>query len=69
MEDNTAIIFFLKKKRPQNIFHSVAIHHLLRKNKANFNNFGLSVKYMVPLSSILTVGLKPSQFSVIKKSM
>jgi len=67
--DNTSNYFFIseEKKTPKNIFHSVAIHHLLReKIKLNFNNFGLSIKYMVPLSSILTVGLKPSQFSVIK---
>jgi hypothetical protein len=56
-----------EKKTPKNIFHSVAIHHFLReKIKLNFNNFGLSIRYIVPLSSILTVGLKPSQFSVIK---
>ena len=68
--DNTTNYFFVseEKKSPKNIFHSVAIHHLLReKIKLNFNNFGLSVKYMDPLSSILTVGLKPSQFSVVKK--
>ena len=56
-----------EKKTPKNIFHSVAIHHFLReKIKLNFNNFGLSIKYIVPLSSILTSSLKPSQFSVIK---
>ena len=56
-----------EKKTPKNIFHSVAVHHLLReKIKLNFNNFGLSIKYIVPLSSILTSSLKPSQFSVIK---
>jgi uncharacterized protein YjfI (DUF2170 family) len=45
----------------------VAIHHLLReKIKLNFNNFGLSIKYIVPLSSILISSLKTSQFSVIK---
>ena len=69
--DNTTNYFFVseEKKTPKNIFHSVAMHHLLReKIKLNFNNFGLSVKYMVPLSSILTVGLKPSQFSVIKNN-
>ena len=56
-----------EKKTPKNIFHSVAIHHFLReKIKLNFNNFGLSIRYIVPLSSILTVSLKPSQFSVIK---
>ena len=30
------------------------------------DNFGLSIRYIVPLSSILTASLKPSQFSVIK---
>ena len=56
-----------EKKTPKNIFHSVAIHHFLReKIKLNFNNFGLSIKYIVPLSSILTSSLKSSQFSVIK---
>jgi len=56
-----------EKKTPKNIFHSVAIHHFLReKIKLNFNNFGLSIRYIVPLSSILTESLKPSQFSVIK---
>jgi hypothetical protein len=67
--DKTANYYFIseEKKTPKNIFHSVAIHHLLReKIKLNFNNFGLSIRYIVPLSSILTVGLKPSQFSVIK---
>ena len=59
-----------EKKTPKNIFHSVAVHHLLReKIKLNFNNFGLSIKYIVPLSSILTSSLKPSQFSVIKLSL
>ncbi|MEL1227928.1 MAG: hypothetical protein VW523_02675 [Candidatus Neomarinimicrobiota bacterium] len=67
--DKTTNYYFIseEKKTPKNIFHSVAIHHFLReKIKLNFNNFGLSIRYIVPLSSILTVGLKPSQFSVIK---
>ena len=67
--DKTGNYYFIseEKKTPKNIFHSVAIHHLLReKIKLNFNNFGLSIRYIVPLSSILTVSLKPSQFSVIK---
>jgi hypothetical protein len=67
--DKIANYYFIseEKKTPRNIFHSVAIHHFLReKIKLNFNNFGLSIRYIVPLSSILTVGLKPSQFSVIK---
>ena len=67
--DKTGNYYFIseEKKTPKNIFHSVAIHHFLReKIKLNFNNFGLSIRYIVPLSSILTVGLKPSQFSVIK---
>ncbi len=67
--DKTSNYYFIseEKKTPKNVFHSVAIHHFLReKIKLNFNNFGLSIRYMVPLSSILTVSLKPSQFSVIK---
>ena len=67
--DITGNLYFIseEKKTPKNVFHSVAIHHFLReKIKLNFNNFGLSIRYIVPLSSILTVGLKPSQFSVIK---
>ena len=67
--DKTSNYYFIseEKKTPKNVFHSVAIHHFLReKIKLNFNNFGLSIKYIVPLSSILTAGLKPSQFSVIK---
>ena len=67
--DKTSNYYFIseEKKTPKNVFHSVTIHHFLReKIKLNFNNFGLSIKYIVPLSSILTAGLKPSQFSVIK---
>ena len=67
--DRTSNYYFIseEKKTPKNIFHSVAIHHFLReKIKLNFNNFGLSIRYIVPLSSILTASLKPSQFSVIK---
>ena len=67
--DKTSNYYFIseEKKTPKNVFHSVAIHHFLReKIKLNFNNFGLSIKYIVPLSSILTTSLKPSQFSVIK---
>ena len=67
--DKASNYYFIseEKKTPKNIFHSVAIHHLLReKIKLNFNNFGLSIKYIVPLSSILISSLKTSQFSVIK---
>ena len=67
--DKTSNYYFIaeEKKTPKNVFHSVAIHHFLRdKIKLNFNNFGLSIRCIVPLSSILTVSLKPSQFSVIK---
>ena len=68
-ENKVSNYYFIseEKKSPKNIFHSVAIHHFLReKIKLNFSNFGLSIKYIVPLSSILTSSLKPSQFSVIK---
>ena len=56
-----------ERKTPKNVFHSVAIHHFLReKIKLNFNNFGLSIRYIVPLSSILTSSLKSTQFAVLK---
>lgn len=56
-----------EKKSPKNVYHSVALHHFLReKIKLNFNNFGMNINYLVPLSSILTSGLKSSQFAVIK---
>ena len=43
------------------------MHHFLReKIKLNFNNFGLSIRYIVPLSSILTTRLKSTQFAVLK---
>lgn len=62
-------LYFISEERkiPKNIFHSVAIHYFLRdKIKLNFNNFGLSIKYIIPMSSILTSGLKSTQFAVLK---
>lgn len=62
-------LYFISEERktPKNIFHSVAMHHFLReKIKLNFNNFGLSIKYIIPMSSILTSGLKSTQFAVLK---
>ena len=45
-----------EKKSPKNIYHNIAIHHFLReKIKLNFNNFGITIDYFVPLSSILTI--------------
>ncbi|MFL2510665.1 MAG: hypothetical protein ACJ0RN_00040 [Candidatus Neomarinimicrobiota bacterium] len=56
-----------EKKSPKNVYHSIAIHHFLReKIKLNFNNFGMNIIYLVPLSSVLTTGLKSSQFATIK---
>ncbi len=56
-----------EKKSPKNVYHSIAIHHFLReKIKLNFNNFGMNIAYLVPLSSVLTAGLKTSQFATIK---
>ena len=56
-----------EKKTPKNIFHSVAIHHFLReKIKLNFNNFGMNINYLIPLSSVVTTGLKSTQFATIK---
>jgi len=56
-----------EKKVPKNVYHSVAIHHFLReKIKLNFNNFGMNINYLIPLSSVVTTGLKSTQFATIK---
>ncbi len=56
-----------EKKVPKNVYHSVNIHHFLReKIKLNFNNFGMNINYLIPLSSVVTTGLKSTQFATIK---
>ena len=51
------------KKSSKNIFHTVGMNHYLReKIKLNFNNFGIDIKYLVPVSSILLSGIKSTQY-------
>ena len=57
------------RKSSKNIFHSVGMNHYLReKIKLNFNNFGIDIKYLVPISSIVLSGLKSTQYAVTKSS-
>ena len=57
------------KKSSKNIFHTVGMNHYLReKIKLNFNNFGIDIKYLVPVSSILLSGIKSTQYAVTKSS-
>ena len=57
------------KKSSKNIFHTVGMNHYLReKIKLNFNNFGIDIKYLVPVSSILLSGIKSNQYAVTKAS-
>ena len=57
------------KKFSKNIFHTVGMNHYLReKIKLNFNNFGIDIKYLVPVSSILLSGIKSTQYAVTKSS-
>ena len=55
------------RKLSKNLFHTVGINHYLReKIKLNFNNFGIDIKFLVPISSIVLSGIKSSQYAVTK---
>ncbi len=57
------------RKSSKNIFHSVGMNHYLReKIKLNFNNFGIDIKYLVPISSIVLSSIKGTQYAVTKSS-
>ena len=57
------------KKSSRNIFHTVEMNHYLReKIKLNFNNFGIDIKFLVPISSIVLSGIKSTQYAVTKSS-
>ena len=43
-------------------------HYLREKIKLNFNNSGIDIKFLVPMSSILLSGAKASQYVVTKSS-
>tara|TARA_B100000965_G_C19571938_1_gene749538 strand:- start:501 stop:1931 length:1431 start_codon:yes stop_codon:yes gene_type:complete len=57
------------KKSSRNIFHTVEMNHYLReKIKLNFNNFGIDIKFLVPISSVVLSGIKSTQYAVTKSS-
>ncbi len=57
------------KKSSKNIFHTAEMNHYLReKIKLNFNNFGIDIRFLVPISSIVLSGIKSTQYAVTKSS-
>ena len=57
------------KKSSKNIFHTAEMNHYLReKIKLNFNNSGVDIKFLVPISSIVLSGIKSTQYAVTKSS-
>ena len=57
------------KKSSKNIFHTVGMNHYLReKIKLNFNNFGIDIRFLVPISSVVLSGIKSTQYAVTKSS-
>ena len=57
------------KKSSKNIFHIAEMNHYLReKIKLNFNNSGVDIKFLVPISSIVLSGTKSTQYAVTKSS-
>ena len=57
------------KKFSKNIFHTVGMNHYLReKIKLNFNNFGIDIRFLVPISSVVLSAIKSTQYAVTKSS-
>jgi len=55
------------KKSSKKTIHIVEINHYLKdKIKLNFNNFGIDIKSLVPMSSIALSKIKTTQYGVIK---
>ena len=55
------------KKSSKKTIHIVEINHYLKdKIKLNFNNFGIDIKSLVPMSSIILSKVKTNQYGVIK---
>ncbi len=55
------------KKSSKKTIHVVEINHYLKdKIKLNFNNFGIDIKSLVPMSSIILSKIKTTQYGVIK---
>jgi len=57
------------KKSSKNIFHTAGMNHYLReKIKLNFNNFGIDIRFLVPISSVVLSGIKSTQYAVTRSS-
>jgi len=57
------------KKSSKNIFHTAEMNHYLReKIKLNFNNFGIDIRFLVPISSVVLSGIKSTQYAVTRSS-
>ena len=55
------------KKSSKKTIHVVEINHYLKdKIKLNFNNFGIDIKSLVPMSSIALSNIKTTQYGVMK---
>ena len=55
------------RKSSKKFIHVVEINHYLKeKIKLNFNNFGIDIKALVPLSSVILSHTKTTQYGVVK---
>ena len=55
------------KKSSKKTIHIVEVNHYLKdKIKLNFNNFGIDIKSLVPMSSIALSNIKTTQYGVMK---
>ena len=55
------------RKSSKKFIHVVEINHYLKeKIKLNFNNFGIDIKALVPLSSVILAHTKTTQYGVVK---
>ncbi|GIS57679.1 MAG: hypothetical protein CM1200mP1_16170 [Candidatus Neomarinimicrobiota bacterium] len=64
-----ATIFFFSESRKSSkkFIHVVEINHYLKeKIKLNFNNFGIDIKALVPLSSVILAHTKQPNREIVK---
>ena len=55
------------RKSSKKFIHVVEINHYLKeKIKLNFNNFGIDIKGLIPLSSVILSHTKTTQYGVVK---
>lgn len=66
---NNLFTVYETAKTSQSIIHSVSINHFLReKIKLNLNNNGLSLKQLIPISSIIIDEINTSQIAYINRN-